>query len=350
MINTPFLSVRLTAANRSRGDLLTRSGTVRFDTAEIAVEEREEAVRDVVCKAVVRVEMEHLRRESQGIELRLNSTDLGPLTVQSLRFSATACERTARLVHDDSPSSVFLAVKRTGSSMVVQEGREAIVSPGQMVLWTSTRPSMILSLDRSQHHLVRIPTQLLAVPETALRQAVAVPLGSELPIAGVLSRFVDGLAKLPNLRVAEAAHLARPTAELTRALIATISDDSQRARESLDATLRLRLGDYLLAHWHELDLTAERIATAHHISTRHLYRLLAAEDISLGGWLRERRLEACRDALARPGADAATVSSVGRRWGFLDATNFGRAFKAAYGLTPIEWRLLHQKARCEGRP
>ena len=339
-----------TVARRSRGDLMLEPGSVHFDTADIAVHEREEAVRDVVCKAVVRVKMEHLRRESEGIELWLNSADLGPLTVQSLRFSATACERTARLAHDDSPSSVFLAVKRTGSSTVVQEGRKAVVGAGHVALWSSTRSSMILSPDRSQHHLLRIPTQLLGVPETALRQAVAVPLGPELPIVGVLGRFVDDLVSLPNVKPAEAEHLARPATELTRALIAVISDDSRRARESLDATLQLRVGDYLLAHWHELDLTAERIATAHQISTRHLYRLLAAQGISLNKWLRDRRLEACRDALTKPGAVAATVSSVGRRWGFLDATNFGRTFKAAYGLTPLEWRLLHQKAQRPSSP
>lgn len=60
-------------------------------------------------------------------------------------------------------------------------------------------------------------------------------------------------------------------------------------------------------------------------------------------WVRERRLHACRDELAAPGVTGATVASVGRRWGFSDPTNFGRVFKAAYGSTPLEWRLLHQE-------
>lgn len=321
---------------------MTSLGAVRFDTADFAAGKREAAVRDVIGGGAVPLEIEHLRRESQGIDLQFSSAPLGPLAVQSLRSSATAFKRTARLVRDESPPSVSLAVQRTGSSTIIQEGREAVFSAGDLVLASSTQPSVVLAGHHSQAHLVRIPTQLLAVPEAALRQAVALRVGPELPVAGVLSRFIDGLATLPDLQPVEAEHLARPTVELVRALIATVVGDSRRARESLEATLQLRVRNYLQAHWHERELTAGRIAAAHHISTRHVYRLLAAEGISLGDWLREQRLEACRAELARPGAAAVTVASVGRRWGFLDATNFGRAFKASFGLTPLEWRRLHR--------
>ena len=85
-------------------------------------------------------------------------------------------------------------------------------------------------------------------------------------------------------------------------------------------------------------MTADKLARVHHVSIRHVYNLLAEAGISLGDWLRTRRLEACRDELAVPGAKRLNVSAVGRRWGFDDPTNFGRAFKRTYGLTPGEWR------------
>jgi AraC-like DNA-binding protein len=318
---------------------------VYFDTADVDAREREAFVGDILCNGVVPLEIEHLGRAGQGVELRLFSAELGPLNLQSLRSSATAFKRTARLVRDGSPPTVVLAVHRAGLTSVCQEDREAVLGAGDLSIVSSTRSSAILSGHRSSSDLVRIPAELLAVPEAALRQAVAVRAGHELVLAGVLGRLVADLATLPDLQSAEAEHLAQPTVDLVRALIATVLGDAPRAREPLQATLQVRVIDYLRVHWRERDLTAGRIAAAHHVSSRQLYRLLAAEGISLGGWLRERRLEACRDELARPAAAGVTVASVGRRWGFSDATNFGRAFKAAYGVTPLEWRMLNQKTQ-----
>jgi AraC-like DNA-binding protein len=294
------------------------------------------------------VELEHLQGEGQAMDMRFDVNALGPLSIQSLRFSAAAARRTPRLARDDSPPSLFVIAKRTGSSVVVQDGRETVVGAGSLFLLNSTKPSLVLSNRHTQQDVVQIPVQHLALPEPALRQALALRLGPELPLAGVLGRFIDSLTTVADVQPTEAQHLARATVDLVRGLVTTLQGDprpARDARDALDATLGLRVTDYLHAHWREHDLTADRIASAHHISTRQLYRLLAAQGISLGDWLREQRLEASRDELARAGAAAGTIAGVGRRWGFPDATNFGRAFKARYGLTPLEWRQLHQAAR-----
>lgn len=321
---------------------MNRSGAVHFDAADVGVGEREELIREALSNGVSPVEVEHLQGSSQAIDMRLDVKAVGPLSVQSLRHSAVAVRRTPRLARDDSPPSLFVVVKRAGSSTVVQDGRESVVGPGSLFLLSSTKPSLVLSDGNGHQDVVQIPVPHLAVPDAALRQALALCLGPELPLAGVLGRFIDSLTTVPEMHPAEAAHLARATVDLVRGLITTAVGDPRPARDSLDATLTLRVTDYLHANWREHDLTAERLAVAHHISTRQLYRVLAAQGISLGDWLRERRLEASRDELTRTGAAAGTVAGVGRRWGFADATNFGRAFKATYGLTPLKWRQLHQ--------
>jgi len=45
-----------------------------------------------------------------------------------------------------------------------------------------------------------------------------------------------------------------------------------------------------------------------------------------------------RRELALPTERTGTVAAIGRRWGFADATNFGRAFRQAYGMSPRDWR------------
>jgi AraC family transcriptional regulator len=56
---------------------------------------------------------------------------------------------------------------------------------------------------------------------------------------------------------------------------------------------------------------------------------------SVGERLRRLRLEAARDALARPGSDLAEVAHA---CGFADQSHLTRAFRRAFGLTPGAYR------------
>jgi AraC-like DNA-binding protein len=102
--------------------------------------------------------------------------------------------------------------------------------------------------------------------------------------------------------------------------------------------LQLRILEYVRAHLGDQKLSAQQIAAEHHISVRHLYNVLGEGQIMLGDWIRARRLEACRDQLSRPAARQMTIAAIARQWGFVDPSNFGRLFRAEYGMTPRQWR------------
>ena len=89
---------------------------------------------------------------------------------------------------------------------------------------------------------------------------------------------------------------------MVRALLTTHLDEPPTVRESLHATLRLRIMEYVRTHLGESTLTAAQVAAAHSISVRQLYRTLDADGISLGSWIRHQRLEGCRKELGGPAA------------------------------------------------
>jgi AraC-like DNA-binding protein len=60
----------------------------------------------------------------------------------------------------------------------------------------------------------------------------------------------------------------------------------------------------------------------------------------VAGWVRQRRLERCRRDLLDPASAARPVSAVAARWGLVNAAHFSRAFRAAYGLSPVEYRAM----------
>jgi AraC-like DNA-binding protein len=137
------------------------------------------------------------------------------------------------------------------------------------------------------------------------------------------------------------AMLGNSMAELVRALITTTAQDTPAGRAALAETLRRRIADHLERHFADPDLTPAAIARAHNISLRQLYRVWAAEELSLSEWIVARRLEEARRALAAVPVGATTIGAVARRCGFADAAHFSRRFRSAYGLSPRQWQALH---------
>jgi AraC-like DNA-binding protein len=316
--------------------------TVVLNTEGVPAGDRAEAIRALIWSKVVRVEIEHHRQPAQ-IAAKGTIADLGPLNVCSVRSNATTIRRTPKLAHDDLEPSLFLGLQISGSSMVIQGDRQAVLRPGDLALYDTTAPYTLLNDDGIHQHYFRIPIEALALPASAINQVTAVRLSPDRPVADLAATYFERLATNPTLLGLPAAEaVGHPSIELVRALITTQLADPRLAREPLEATLQLRIMEYVRAHLAEHDLTAARIARKHHISVRHLYGILAASGISLGDWVRAHRLEECRRDLARPGAQSATIASIAHRWGFGDATNFGRAFKEAYGMSPRQWREQHR--------
>ncbi|MEV6993119.1 helix-turn-helix domain-containing protein [Streptomyces sp. NPDC093228] len=73
------------------------------------------------------------------------------------------------------------------------------------------------------------------------------------------------------------------------------------------------------------------IAAAHNISLRSLHRLFQEQNLTVAGWIRARRLERCR-------RDDRPARAIAARWGFADPAHFNRAFRAAYGMPPGDYR------------
>ncbi|MEU1572607.1 helix-turn-helix domain-containing protein [Streptomyces collinus] len=106
----------------------------------------------------------------------------------------------------------------------------------------------------------------------------------------------------------------------------------------------MRVKDHILRHLADPGLAPPAIAAAHFVSVRYLHKLFQSEGVTVGEWIRTQRLERCRRDLLRSPAPGDGVAAVARRWGFTSPSHFSRAFRAAYGVAPREWR-IHGLAR-----
>jgi AraC-like DNA-binding protein len=316
--------------------------TIVFDTRQIPPYDRAESIRETIWSAVVRVEIQN-HPEPDQISAAISVCDLGRLTICSVRSNATTIRRTPKLTHDDMEPSLFLGLQVTGSSVVIQGDRQAVLGPGDLALYDSTMPYTLLNDGGIDHHYFRIPRTDLALPSAAISQVTALRLDPGNPVTELAASYFGRLASNQMIpRVANVDALGQPSIELVRALIATQLSASQLASEPLQATLEFRIMQYVRAHLAEHDLTAARIADEHNISVRLLYAILARSGVALGDWVRAHRLEECRKDLAKPGARSVTIAAIAHRWGFADATHFSRVFREAYGMSPRQWRELKQ--------
>jgi AraC-like DNA-binding protein len=98
---------------------------------------------------------------------------------------------------------------------------------------------------------------------------------------------------------------------------------------------------FIRQNLHDPELTPTMVAAAHHISLSYLHRIFQqqASGETVAAWIRGQRLESARRDLADSALRTMPIHAIAARWGISRASDFTRAFRSAYGLSPKEYRL-----------
>ncbi|MDQ7906103.1 helix-turn-helix domain-containing protein [Phytohabitans sp. ZYX-F-186] len=318
--------------------MTSRQLATAISTAGLPPPHRAEAVRSLVWESVVKVEIDHHEPpERIAVDLRLGS--LGSLGVCAVRATSTTVRRTARLARRDDDPPIFLGLQMSGTSMVVQDGREAVLHPGDFALYDTAGAYSLLFGGGMDAVFFRIPRATLGLTARQLHDVTAVALGSASAVAELTSAYLTRLAVTEALPYGRHGVLvAEPTIDLVCASVAAHLDDPDLRGAAAASTLPFQIMSFLRAHLADPELSPATVAAAHHISVRYLYQILARCGVRFGEWVRQARLEGARKDLARPAYRSLTIASVGRRWGFTDSSHFSKAFKQEYGMSPRAWR------------
>jgi AraC-like DNA-binding protein len=113
--------------------------------------------------------------------------------------------------------------------------------------------------------------------------------------------------------------------------------------EARQAITPLRVKQYIDQRLADPALGPGEVAAAFGISTRYLHRLFEREHETVAQYIRDRRLERCRLLLLDPQLSAHTILMLAFGCGFGDLSGFNRAFRAKYGMTPRQLRVLSSR-------
>jgi AraC-like DNA-binding protein len=316
---------------------------VILDTSSIPPADRAAAIDHVFAAATVPHSITH-ESSGEGIRARLDYWHAGKAALFRHESSGIRHTRTARQVRAGAPERVALIVHYGGPGIFRQGENELELSDAHLYLADLTTPYTLFRRGLGAATVFQADYQQLGLPMESIRSASPRLASSCLydlvrsyvpQLYGQCEGLVGGMAL-------ESA--ANATTELVRALISTASESQRFAREAMADTLKMRVVSYISQYLTEPDLNPQRIACENNISVRHLHKMWRDSDLSLMQWIIAQRLEGARYELSQK-ASRKNISAICYGWGFSDFTHFCRRFRAAYGMSPSEWRQYCREAR-----
>ncbi|CAL9334783.1 Transcriptional activator NphR [Streptomyces sp. enrichment culture] len=264
--------------------------------------------------------------------------DLGYLRILSLEADAVRLSRTSRLVAAAPHDHIVLAVQIAGTSALRQDGRDAVLRPGDLAVCDLRRPFSFEQRQRFHLHLLRVPERALGRSGSRVDRLTGRAVPARSGVAALLLPFVSSLvAQAGRTSASTADQLAGTFADL----LATLVDEHTHGNRPEPATTRQdlvrRVRDYIDANLRDPDLSPARIAAAHRISVRYLHLLFEDQETTVHRLVLRRRVEQCAGEIARRGTATMSLSAVVRAWGFQNVAQFSRSFKAVHGYSFRDW-------------
>lgn len=189
--------------------------------------------------------------------------------------------------------------------------------------------------------LVHAPRGALPVLDDALRASGGVFRAANsdlLPIVVPFARhFANHYTGLDRGLAAQ--QLLRGAARmLAAALLADPPATAAPERGDANTEALTAVTSYIDEHLGSEHLTPAVIAAATFMSVRALHARFSATGTTVGAWIRDRRLDACRLDLADDGCAQRTIAEIALARGMRDPAHFSRLFVRRFGVTPSAYR------------
>ncbi|MFI1734263.1 AraC family transcriptional regulator [Streptomyces acidicola] len=312
-----------------------------FRTEDLPVADRADAWRERLSRAHMPVDV--MCRPDSDFTVHQRVMRLGGTLVWPSASASHVIRRTPELIRSSDPEMINLSLITKGTVGFRMHGPDALYGPFDFRTNDSSHPWETVLGTRGEAVdavTVDVPRARLPLSSDEIDRVIGHRLSGREGVGALLAAFLTTLAdNARSFTAADEPRLETVLLDLLAALFANALDgmDSLPA-ESRRRTLALRIQAFIRDHLHDPDLTPAGIAAAHHISTSYLHRLFQDRETTVSGWIRHLRLERAREQLADPARSHVPVHLVAARAGFEHHPVFTRAFRAAYGMSPREYR------------
>lgn len=297
---------------------------------------------DVACK--VFVEHECRVKTPSHFDVTMQHAPLGDLGVVNIEsHGLTFAEVTARNIANAENNVFFLCLQLSGGATLGQDGREAVLKPGDFVLLDAERPYTCRYTAGWQQIIIKIPHRALKARLTASSELTALAVRDTRSIGGLASGFIRMVPDhIGAMHAAAKTQVAEQVLDLAALALASETEGDRPSVSSGRSLTLLMLRAAIENRLSDPRLDPSSAAAAAGISVRYANMLLSQQGTSLQRLIMSRRLEHCPRALEDPAQAQRTITDIAFAWGFSDLSHFDRRFKAEFGCSPRDYRQQFQ--------
>jgi len=220
----------------------------------------------------------------------------------------------------------------------LQQGRnECTLSRDRIAIWDSTRPAMFENDTTLHQSSILIPHKLAKVIVPGIEDMCGLSVDGASGLGAILLSHLRQVHQaIETVDPRDRPAVLRATVELVAAAFRPEPD--RIAGSAFRRALLNRVQDHILANLGDPSLSAASIAATFRFSPRYLHRLFEEFGVTVGHWIRQRRLAASRSDLVNRSMAGYSITQIAMSHGFADASHFSHAFKSEYGQSPRDYR------------
>ena len=305
-------------------------------TSETPAHDRSRHWHDAIATAYFPLDLQFKTPDRFAGDLTLWT--LGDVSLSRLTSEALQYRRLPHHFRAERDEHFLVTVPAHSEVFFSQSGKDVRCNPGGFILERSHEPYEFSHAEAADLWVMKVEAKALG---GRIRQPDRFCLLQFNATEGAGGLFTDMLHLIPNRFDAMSPETRATVGQQLIDLLVLALKADERTLTTGNSTVReahlTRIEAFVRRNMGNPELDPEAIARGCGISTRYLHELFRDTNQTLGSWIRDQRLEACREEL-RDASIRQTVAEIAYRWGFSDQAQFSRAFKAHFGVSPKEYR------------
>lgn len=262
------------------------------------------------------------------------------------RFKANKGHELARSATRRDSEDVRIVLQISGSSHFYQCGRDVLLTPRQWSIYTMAEDTVRVP-GETEGLLLVLPRERIESKCYELDKLTVRALSGSLGVGKLAWDFIcSAFEQISNFDPRSEPEIIDMISHLVRL---TLQEHWEYALCPRECLLNDRIKSHILEHLRDPELSLDQIAAALNCTKRYLHKAFQGEGVSICDYIRQLRLDRCRNEILNPNGRGKSITEIAFSWGFNTSAHFSTAFKERFGIPPTDYRKGERLALVSGR-
>lgn len=308
-----------------------------LDTLPLSADELQFQWEVAAHERLAPMEIRFPRDEDHPIAGSFRSQTIGDLLITDWACPPAVGVRKRSDVENTEMDALCVILGAAGTETFVFDHTTEVLRPGTVMIISSRVPARFVLDGSLRKRTLVVPRAALKIHGAPERFPDTVVLDNSRPLVRLFTDFLQAACTdLPRMTAAEVGSTRSAILALVAGVVRAGAADANES--DLLPALRSQICTWIDRNLQRGPVRVEEIAAAHNVSVRTVHRAFEMVEETVGSILRARRLAAAHNDLVNTGLP---ISAIAHRWGYYDASHFGREFRRVHGTPPRDYREAH---------